>query len=253
MTIAPRPIIVTSDRCKLIASAMRGHGTRAGGTAAATSESSPKANNAETATIPPESGVSASGGPTGGDAVRSSARSAPPGERLLRSRGALLTRGVIRCERGTRGVERCRERLRVRVAVVVVCRFTLALGGGGGGAATAGAAVVGCGAAGSGAGGGGGATRGRFLGLGSGFGSGGGGSGAVVVALVVGACAVAVLVVVVSPVVTSKGDASPASATDDANPSTPKPSNASVASKMGRERGRATPAVRFIRRQRSSR
>jgi hypothetical protein len=74
----------------------------------------------------------------------------------------------------------------------------------------------------------------------------------VVIALVVGACAVAVLVVMVSPVVTSKGDASPASATDDANPSTPKPSNASVASTIGRERGGAAPTVRFIRRQPAS-
>ena len=89
------------------------------------------------------------------------------------------------------------------------------------------------------------------MGLGSGFGS-GGGSGAVVVALVVGACAAAVVVVVVSPVVTSKGDAPPASATDDANPSRPKPNNASVASTIGRERGGTAPAMRFIRTQGAS-
>ena len=73
-----------------------------------------------------------------------------------------------------------------------------------------------------------------------------------VAGLVGGACAVAVVVVVVSPVVTWKGDACPASAPDDANPSAPRPSNASVASTIARERGGAAPTVRFIRRQPAS-
>src|SRR5215207_5719367 len=133
---------------------MTGHGTRAGGTVAATSENRPRANNVETTTIPPERGASASGAPGTGAAARSRARS---DERRLGSRDDVFVRGATRCERAARGAERCRERLGARVgAVVVVCRVTLELGAGGGeGAGTAGAAVVACGAAGSGAGGGG--------------------------------------------------------------------------------------------------
>src|ERR687898_480982 len=114
---------------------MTGHGTRAGGTVAATSENRPRANNVETTTIPPEWGASASGAPGAGAAARSRAGS---DEGRLGSRDDVFARGATRRERGARGAERCRERLGVRVAaaaVVVVCRVTLELGGGGGGGA----------------------------------------------------------------------------------------------------------------------
>src|ERR687897_256229 len=122
---------------------MTGHGTRAGGTVAATSENRPRANNVETTTIPPEWGASASGAPGPGAAVRSRARS---DERRLGSRDDVFARGATRRERGARGAERCRERLGARVvagAVVVVCRVTLELGAGGGEGAGTGGGVGG--------------------------------------------------------------------------------------------------------------
>ncbi len=73
----------------------------------------------------------------------------------------------------------------------------------------------------------------------------GSGAGAVVVAAVLGAVVVAV---VASPVVTCCGEACPAKATEDANPSAQMPRRASVANPIGRERGGAAPAPRLIRR-----
>jgi hypothetical protein len=58
----------------------------------------------------------------------------------------------------------------------------------------------------------------------------GSGTGAVVVAAVLGAVVVAVVAVVASPVVTCWGEACPAKATEDANPSAQTPRKASVAS-----------------------
>jgi hypothetical protein len=198
---------------------------------------------------------------TGGAARGSAASVSTAAEGCVGSREAAFTRarGVIRCGRRARGAERSRERLGVRVAApAVLGRVTVTRGGGGGGGGgviVAGSGVLDRRVAGCGAGGGGGGrvTRVRFLGFGSGFGGGGVlGSGAGLVVVVPALVPVVAVVVVVSPVVPWTGDARPANATDDAKPSPPIASTASVASAIWRERGGAAPALRLIRTQRAS-
>lgn len=223
---------------------------RAGETADAAARSNPRAS----------SGTKTSSAPESESVCEISAETAAPSkdcwvsasaESWLRGREAAFAAFV----------ERGRARLGFRVTAgatfLVVSRVGGAAGGGaGGGEDVAAVGVVdwgasGCGdGAGGGGGGGGGVTRVAFFGFGSGFGGGGGlgsGAGEVVVAAVLG-----VVVGVVSPVVTCCGEAWPARAAEDANPSAQRANRASVASPSGRERGGAAPAPNLIGRWRAT-